>query len=204
MKSRKPTSLLLFNFSLILILTFIGILGTPIGRILAEGPTATIRPESIFITVTYIEPINVRSGPNSVYYPLVGILPIGASAPALGRSVTGEWIKIYFPEATDGSTVGWIYASLVTVSPGYLAIMEPPPTVMPSFFVTLNPAYVVSLQPESTSTRPATFTPPERIAIPSFTNSGKDNRIFSPGVLVFILAGLGTIGLLLTSMKKKS
>ena len=175
----------------------------PGGTIQAESPTATLRAESVYITVTYIEPINVRGGPNSVYYPIVGTLPIGATAPALGRSLAGEWIKILFPEASDGSGVGWVYVNLVTISPGVLHVVEPPPTVMPSFFVTLNPAYAVSLQPGPTSTRLATFTAPGPLSIPTYTNRISEERKFSSGGLIIILLAVGGVGLLLSSRKRK-
>ena len=163
----------------------------PSMEIQAESPTATLRPESVYITVTYIEPINVRSGPNSVYYPVVGMLPIGATAPALGRSLAGEWVQILFPEASDGSGVGWVYVNLVTISAGVLHVIEPPPTVMPSFFVTLNPAYAISLQPEPTNTRAETFTPPSTLSIPTYTNAISEDRKISPGVIILFLGWPG-------------
>jgi hypothetical protein len=196
----KPTGLLIL---LVIFFFFMMLTIVPGGTIQAESPTATLRAESVFITVTYIEPINVRGGPNSVYYPIVGSLPIGATAPALGRSLAGEWIKIVFPEASDGSGVGWVYVALVTISPGVLHVVEPPPTVMPSFFVTLNPAYAVSLQPEPTSTRLATFTAPAPLSIPTYTNRISEERKFSSGGLIIIFLTVGGIGLLLSSRKRR-
>jgi len=41
-------------------------------------------PSGVYITVTYADQINVRGGPNTVQYPVVGHLLPGAVAPALG------------------------------------------------------------------------------------------------------------------------
>ncbi len=201
MYSWKPTGFF-FLTVLILLLALMSFSAIPSMGIHAESPTATVRPESVFITVTYIEPINVRGGPNSVYYPVVGTLPIGATAPALGRSLGGEWIQIIFPEASDGSGVGWVSVNLVTVSPGTLHVVEPPPTVMPSFFVTLNPAYALSLQPEPTATRMFTFTPPGPQTVPTFSNPIREDRKISTGIVILFLGGMGVIGLLITSLKR--
>jgi hypothetical protein len=197
----KPTGFFFLTI-LVLLIAVLSFFAFPSMGIQAESPTATLRPESVYITVTYIEPINVRAGPNSVYYPVVGSLPIGATAPALGRSLAGEWILIIYPEASDGSGVGWVYVNLVTVSPGVLHVVEPPPTVMPSFFVTLNPAYALSLQPESTATRMATFTQPGPLSIPTYTNRISGDRKFSSGALILLLGGVGLIGLLIASRKR--
>jgi hypothetical protein len=40
-------------------------------------------PSGVYITVTYSDPINVRAGPSTVNYPVIGQLPSGAVVPAL-------------------------------------------------------------------------------------------------------------------------
>ncbi|MEW6094413.1 MAG: SH3 domain-containing protein [Chloroflexota bacterium] len=192
-----------FFISLVIaILAFAGALGTPASARQAETPTATPRPETAYITVTYEEPINVRGGPNSVYYPVVGSLPIGATAQAIGRSPAGEWIKIVFPEATDGSGTGWVYAPLVTLSPGFLPIVEPPPTAVPAYIPTLDPDFVASLQPAPTSTRPATFTAPPPLVIPTYENPVSEEGGISTGLVVIILGGIGMVGLVFASFRR--
>src|SRR5512147_1027739 len=39
-------------------------------------------PTGVFVTVTYTDPINVRSGPSTIYYPVVGQLAPGDVVPA--------------------------------------------------------------------------------------------------------------------------
>ncbi|MBL8092444.1 MAG: hypothetical protein JNJ43_19075, partial [Anaerolineales bacterium] len=65
---------------------------------MAQEPTQTPAPTTgLFITVITDEPqINVRLGPSSTIYPIVGILITGSTAPALGRSQGGDWIQIEF------------------------------------------------------------------------------------------------------------
>jgi len=63
----------------------------------------------IFVTVTYSDPINVRGGPSTVYYPVVGRVFPGDVIPALGVSPGHEWVQIAYPQAPGG--VGWVYAT---------------------------------------------------------------------------------------------
>ena len=71
--------------------------------VLAQQPTETPASQSgVFITVLYDEPqINVRLGPSSTIYPVVGTMVSGQTAPALGRSQGGDWIQIEFPSAPN-------------------------------------------------------------------------------------------------------
>lgn len=200
MFSRKMTGL--FLCLLVALTAASGAAWTSVSARQASDPTATPTGGRPFITVTYEEPINVRGGPNSVYYPIVGSLPIGAVAEAVGRSPGGEWIKIVFPAASDGSGVGWVYAPLVALSPGSLPIVEPPPTAVPNNPPTLDPAFVASLQPVPTSTRPPTFTAPPPLVVPEYDNP-VDGGGFSTGIVVVILAVAGLVGLFFTSPRRR-
>lgn len=150
--------------------------GTPVGT------TVTVNPDQ--------EQINVRSGP-STDYPIVGVLVLGQTAPALGRSAGGDWIKIVYPGVEGG--VGWVYAYIVTPS-GSLPIVEPPPTPTPRVTPTIDPTlaaqFVVELQP----TRLPTFTQPPPLAIPTYTDAGS-MRNSSVVPMGFVLVGLGVVGL---------
>jgi Bacterial SH3 domain len=83
-------------------------------------------PTGIFVTVTYSDPINVRSGPSTQLYPVVGQLNPGDVVPARGISPGREWILVDYPGGA-----GWVYASFVSISGGELLILEPPPTPTP-------------------------------------------------------------------------
>jgi len=56
--------------------------------------------------------LNIRSGP-AVIYPVVGWLPIGASAQIVGRSATTTWYQIRYNAVT-----GWVNGSYTTLQPG--------------------------------------------------------------------------------------
>ncbi len=162
-------------------------------------PTLTLRPEMVTVTVTYDEAINVRAGPNSVYYPVVGQLPVGAVVQALGRSLAGEWIMINFPESSDGSRVGWVYAPLVTLSGGFLPVMEPPATLVPRLVPTLDPDFILSLQPEPTQTRMATFTAPAPLSLPTYANPISESGGIGAGIWIAVFGVLGIVWLIISS-----
>ena len=144
--------------------------------------TPTLNGSSAYITQTYTEPINVRTGPSTVSYPVIGQLPVGATAPALARSPSSEWIEISYPAGPGG--VGWIYAANVTLtgslrvveppplsSQAILPPVEPPPTATPPATATLDPTLEAAFQVQPTVTRLPTFTPPASIAtLPTFDN----------------------------------
>ncbi|HEY5731117.1 MAG TPA: hypothetical protein VIS72_13775, partial [Anaerolineales bacterium] len=96
------------------------ILLTP-GQVWAYGDVQA--QSGIVVTVIYSEPINVRGGPSTVYYPIVGRVFPGDVLPALGASPGREWVQVAYPDAPGG--VGWLYATYVTVSGGELQILEP-------------------------------------------------------------------------------
>ena len=169
-------------------------------------PTVTGVSSNSFITVTYIEPINVRAGPSSLDYPIVGSIPTGDTAPAIGRSPAGEWIQIVFPVAPRGT--GWVYAPNVTLSPGaLLPVIEPPPTAVPLETPTFNPTYIAAFQTAAavaTPTRLPTFTLPPPLAIPTYA----DSVAVSAGRLrtSWAILGLGLIGvvtLIFSSLRRR-
>jgi hypothetical protein len=152
-------------------------------------PTVTGTPAGPFVYVTNPEQINVRAGPSSVYYEAVGVLLTGETAPALGKSPGGGWIEIAYPGVPGG--VGWVYAPLVSLSPGFLPIVEPPPTATPRTTVTLDPTLAAALLVQSTPTHLPTFTPAPPLQIPTFT-SGAETRSGVP--IGFVILGLAIIG----------
>jgi hypothetical protein len=173
--------------------------------VLAQEPTPTTSlTTGLFITVITDEPqINVRMGPSSTVYPIVGTLLQGATAPALGRSQGGDWIKIEFPSAPDG--VGWVYSPLVQVSPpGNLIIVPPPPTPLPPATSTIDPTFAAQFIIEPTTTRLPTFTAqPSITAIATFNSpatSTDDSIPLATIILAFTI--LGFIGYLLSFIRR--
>ena len=164
--------------------------------VLALQLTATPAADAgMFITVITEEPqINVRMGPSSSVYPIVGTLPTGTTAPALGRSLGGDWIKIEYPGAPNNA--GWVYSPLVRVSPGTLRIVDPPPTPVQPATPTIDPTLAAQFSIVPTNTRLPTFTPPPSLAIPSYTEAPdvSSSKSVPLGTVIIVLAILGSVG----------
>jgi hypothetical protein len=198
-------------FSLILVgICLLAVLAAmPAGRtnVSAQQPTGSIAtvtgtPTGPIITVTNAEQINVRSGPNQRAYPIIGFLYPLQQAAALGRSPGGDWIEIYFPGVTGD--VGWVYAPLVSLSPGFLPIVEPPPTPTPQTTATLDPTLVAAYTTPIIPTRMPTFTEPPPLAVPSFDDPATTN---SPGgvpagLVIFGLAFIGGFGIIALYLRR--
>lgn len=157
-------------------------------------PTVTSSPSGPMIRVksgTDVEDqINVRAGP-AYEYAKVGVLVAGQWAPALGRSVGGDWILVAYPGAPEGR--GWVYSPLVDVY-GDLPIVEPPATPTPRTTPTIDPTLAAQFLVEVPPTRLPTYTAPPPLAIPTFdaptTSTG------AAGIpMGIIIIGLGVIGL---------
>jgi hypothetical protein len=163
----------------------------------AQGATLDTPTQGItsaYITQTYSEKINVRTGPSTVDYPTIGQLDIGATAPALATSPYHEWIEISYPSGPGG--VGWVYAANVTLT-GTLQVIEPPPTATLSATATLDPTLVAAFIIQPTVTRLPTFTPAPPLIIPTYTNQSTDVG-FPLGGTIFGIAIIGTIILMLS------
>jgi hypothetical protein len=165
-------------------------------------PTVTGTPTGPMIRVTYEEQINVRSGPGSRIYPIIGFLIPGQTAPALGRSPGGDWIEIYFPGVPGD--VGWIYAPLVSLTPGFLPIIEPPPTPTPKTTATLDPTLVAAYTTPIIPTRLPTFTVPPPLEVPTFVDesTGSSSGGIPPGLIIFGLAFIGGFGVLALYLRR--
>lgn len=193
----------LIPFSIFLILFFYWIFfeSAP-ASVLAQQPTSV--PSGIYITVITEEPqINVRMGPSSAIYPIVGTLSRGETAPALGRSQGGDWIKIEFPGAPYDQ--GWVYSPLVQVSGGTLQVVGAPPTPPQPATATIDPTFAAQFNVLPTGTRPPTFTPPPSLNTPSFTQIPIGNSIDSVprGIIILALVILGVIGFFLSLIQRR-
>ena len=167
--------------------------------VLAQQPTVTPASTGMFITVITDEPqINVRMGPSSSIYPIVGTLLRGSTAPALGRSPGGDWVQIEYIGAPYDK--GWVYSPLVQVSPGTLLVVEPPPTPEPPPTATIDPTLAAQFNIIPTNTRLPTFTPPPSLVVPSYTQvpSAVSGQSGSLAIIIVALAILGVIGFLLS------
>jgi uncharacterized protein YraI len=166
------------------------------GQVSAYGEAQT--QSGVFATVTYTEPINVRGGPSTVYYPIVGRVSPGDVLLALGVSPGREWVQVAIPNAPGG--VGWVYAVYVSITGGELQVVEPPPTATPIATATINPTFAAAFIFEPTSTRMPTYTPPPPLEIPHF----KDEIVTRPagiptGWLVIGFLLVGVVGYLTTT-----
>ncbi len=211
-KLRQPNYRSKVGFWIFLILVIIILPGfvsfwNPVSAQKLDPATSTVTAVGTvsgrYITVTYIEPINVRAGPSSFDYPIVGSLPVGGTAPATGRSPAGEWIQIEYPDAPLGK--GWVYAANVSLSPGgLLPVVEPPPTPAPLETPTLNPTFVAAFQILPTSTRLPTFTAPPALVIPTFTNPAVTSSRRAITAWVIIILGLtGILGIIITLFRQR-
>jgi len=170
--------------------------------VLAQQPTETPVSSGLFITVVTDEPqINVRMGPSSTIYPIVGTLITGSTAPAIGRSQGGDWIQIEFPSAPGGK--GWVYSPLVEVSPpGNLQVMEAPPTPVPPATSTIDPTLAAQFVIQPTSTRLPTFTPAPTLPIVTFEEKLTTGNQIPWASIIIALFVLGLVGFLLSLIRR--
>lgn len=198
MQSNKPKwFLLLLIITIIIPFGLLWVEETPVQAQIptVDIPTVTSTPSGPIVSVRAgsNEPsINVRSGPNALY-PRVGVLLIGQTAVAKGRSPGGDWIMIEYPGAPGN--VGWVYSAFVNVTPGELPIVEPPPTPTRDMTATIDPTLAAQFIVTVAPTRLPTFTPPPPLVIPTFQNP---TAAVVPGVpMGLIIVVLFTIGVLL-------
>jgi len=168
----------------------------------ANAFQTAITPPGVYATVTYSDPINVRGGPSTVHYPIVGRLSPGEVVPALGVSPGHEWVQISFPGSPDGT--GWVYAIYVSIAGGELQIVEPPPTSTPPVTATLDLTLAAAFETQPTQTRLPTFTPPPPLSIPTFTDTGQPTASRSVfGIFIISLGLIGGIGLIVSFILRK-
>lgn len=167
-------------------------------------PTVTGSPQGPIINVRRDvdqDSINVRSGP-SVKYDIIGVLIVGQTAPAKGRTPGGDWIQIFYP-GVPGS-LGWVYSPLVTVS-GSIPIVEPPPTPTPRTTPTVDPTLAAQFILELPPTRLPTFTAPPPLVIPTFASQPPQTVPggIPMGIVVIGMAVLGVFGILISFLRGK-
>lgn len=165
-------------------------------------PTVTGTPSGPIVTVVNADGANVRAGPSSVYYEKIGPSLIdGQKVPALGRSAGGDWIQIYYPGVPGN--VGWVYAPLVVLSPGYLPIVEPPPTSTPRVTQVIDPTLIAAFAATGNPTQLPTFTPPPPLVIPTYDANNESLPKIPMGLVIFGLAFIGLFGSAITFLRRR-
>jgi hypothetical protein len=165
-------------------------------------PTVTGTPAgpSIFVP----DQVNVRIGPGTDYE-LVGVLIAGQQAPAVGRSLGGDWIQIIYPGVPGD--LAWVYAPLVRLDAGQstLPIIEPPPTPTPRVTATIDPTLAAQFDlSDSVPTRLPTFTPAPPIVQPTIAAVEAQARVGFPPILAMAgLAMIGTFGILISFLRDR-
>jgi hypothetical protein len=175
-------------------------------RVLAQQPTGSIptvtgTPSGPILTVHagWEEQINVRAGPGQ-NYDAVGILVIGQWLPAVGQISNGEWIKITYLGAPNDT--GWVMAALVDLK-GELPVIEVPPTPTPRTTPTTDPTLAAQYIVAIPATRLPTFTPPDRLAIPTFApeSPARSSRGVPMGLVIIGLGVVGVFGALISLLR---
>ncbi len=169
------------------------------------APTVTGSPIASTITVRMdadMPQINVRSGPGTEYEG-IGVLLMGQTAPAIGRTNGGDWILIQYPGVV-GST-GWVYSPLVILEGATLPIVAPPATPTPRVTSTIDPTLAAQFIITSVATRLPTYTPPPALNIPTFEDNSPSASLgtIPIGFIIIILGVLGSILGLVTLLQNR-
>jgi hypothetical protein len=156
-------------------------------------PTVTATIGGQTVTVKSEEPVyNVRSGPSTSDYPIVGTLVPGQTVLVKGRTQGGAWIQIYFPGVPEG--VGWVATINLNIPVGMsIPVAEPPPTPVPQVTATIDPTLAAQFIVTPMPTRLATFTFPAPLVVPTLQPAALSNGSggIPMGMIIVILAALG-------------
>jgi uncharacterized protein YgiM (DUF1202 family) len=162
-------------------------------------PTVTGTPVKAVVIVLENDQgfINLRAGPSTVGYEIVGVLVAGQQAPALGRTKGGDWIKVAYPGVPGGEA--WVWTDLVEVR-GTLSVVESPPTPTPHITATIDPTLAAQFLVEVPPTRLPTFTEPPQFSQPTLpvdSPSATSGRV-PMGMVIIGMAVIGLVGLLIS------
>jgi len=165
-------------------------------------PTVTGTPVDGWVLVLDNEQgfANVRSGPGTMGYDIIGVLVIGQRVPAIGRTTVGEWIQIAYPGVPGG--VAWIYKDLVDLQ-GNVPIVEPPPPQTPRTTPTIDPTLAAQFLVEIPPTRLPTYTAPPPLVLPTFVDEslvGNPTRL-PMGLIIIGMAVVGLFGVLISLLR---
>jgi hypothetical protein len=162
-------------------------------------PTVTGTPAGATAVVLANEQgfANVRAGPSTIGYEIIGVLVVGQQVPALGRSSGGDWVQISYPGVPGG--VGWIWSDLVDIR-GTLPVVEPPPTPTPNITPTIDPTLVAQFEIDIVPTRLPTYTAPAPVTLPTYEIQETSNTPagIPMGLVIIGLAVVGLFGTLIS------
>jgi len=166
-------------------------------------PTVTGTPVGALVIVIDNDQgfVNLRAGPSTVAYDIVGVLVVGQQAPAIGRSPGGDWIEVAYPGVPGG--VAWIWKDLVEVR-GNLPVIEPPPTSTPAVTATIDPTLAAQFLVEAPPTRLPTYTAPAPYVsptMPSDAPAAVPGRV-PMGLVIIGLAAIGVLGTLISFLSR--
>lgn len=198
-------SLVLAAGFLWLILPVVGHAGSPAQIPTGSIPTVTGTPVGALAVILDNEQgfINVRAGPSTMVYEIVGMITAGSSVPAIGRTPGGDWVEVVYPGGPGG--VGWIWSELVDVR-GPVPIVEPPPTPTPATTATIDPTLAAQFLVEIPATRLPTYTPPGEIVQPTLPADAPiaSNPGRVPMALIIIgMAVIGVFGVMISIMRRR-
>jgi uncharacterized protein YraI len=167
-------------------------------------PTVTGTPVGALAIVLDNEQgfINLRAGPSTVAYEVVGVLVSGQQAPALGRSPGGDWVQVAYPGVPGGKA--WVWSDLVEVR-GPLPVIEPPPTMTPAVTATIDPTLAAQFLVEVPPTRLPTFTepPPFQTATLPVDAPLATSGTLPMGLIIVGMAVVGMMGLVVSFLRSR-
>lgn len=183
----------------------VGYAGSPAQIPTGSIPTVTGTPVGAVAVILDNEQgfINVRAGPSTMVYEIVGMITAGSSVPAIGRTPGGDWVEVVYAGGPGG--VGWIWSELVDVR-GSVPIVEPPPTPTPAITATIDPTLAAQFLVEVPATRLPTFTPPGEIIQPTLPGDAPiaSNPGRVPMALIIIgMAVIGVFGLIISIIRRR-
>ena len=155
-------------------------------------------PMALILGDGQLDQLNVRSGPGTAGYEVVGVLTVGERVPALGISPKGEWVQIAYPGVPGGKA--WVYRPYVQIDFGEPPIVAAPATPTPRVTPTIDPTLAAQYQIDVAPTRLPTYTPPPPFNQPTISldiPANPPSRV-PMGMIIVIMAVIGIFGMLLS------
>jgi len=162
----------------------------------AQNPVPTVTPldRGVIATVRagMTDPVKVRSGPSTLYSE-IGVLLIGQSVTAKGRSDGGLWLLIAYRECPV-DRVGFMRLIWIWLLVNYLSLNHRQ-QLRRVTTATIDPTLAAQFIVTSIPTQLATFTPAPPLVIPTYApqSDGQFLGGIPVGLVILTLAGLGLV-----------